>query len=367
MRIIVKVLASLAAVVMLLIAVVLVRSHRTFDAPYPNITASFDPAVIQRGRYIAYGAGHCVNCHTNKAEQDDVLAGKQLPMAGGLEFELPVGTFYTPNLTPDRETGIGRYSDQELARVLRYGVMPDNRAALPFMDFHDLSDEDLTALISFLRSQPAVRRPNAPHAINFLGKAVLAFLIEPAGPARPVLKTSPAMEATVERGEYLATSVATCAECHTKRNPIDGSYVAAKFSGGGVLPIAGDDNRVLVTPNLTPSPSGRITDWDEDRFVGRFDAGVGIPGTHMPWRQFASMTDADKRAIYRYLRTLPPSDNDPGPSVQPKKALNDRERRKAIAAATPESVDPSIATARAFAEPRPASQTARAGRKAGIR
>lgn len=361
-----KVLASLAAVVMVLIVVVLVRSHRTFDAPYPNITASYDPAVIERGRYIAYGAGHCVNCHTSKAEEQDVLAGKQPLMAGGLKFELPVGTFYTPNLTPDRETGIGRWSDQELARVIRYGVMPDARAALPFMDFHDLSDEDLTALISFLRSQRPVRRAVPPHRINFLGKAVMAFVIKPIGPSRPVMRTSPAMQPTIARGEYLATSVATCAECHTKRNPIDGSYVAAKFSGGGILPIAGDNDRVLVTPNLTPSPAGRITDWDEDRFVGRFDAGVGIVGTHMPWRQFASMSEADKRAIYRYLRTLPPSDNDPGPSVQSKRAMNERERREAIAAATPQSVDPSTAIARAFAAPPPASQTAQARRKADI-
>jgi hypothetical protein len=252
--------------------------------------------------------------------------GKRPPLAGGLSFDLPVGKFYTPNLTPDRETGIGRFSDQELARVIRYGVMPDNKAALPFMDFHDLSDEDLTALISFLRSQPAVRRHIPPHRSNFLGKAVLAFVIKPQGPSHPVIRTSPPMAPTVERGQYLATSVATCSECHTKRNPVDGSYVAAKFSGGGILPIAGDKEHVLVTPNLTPSKTGRITDWDEERFVGRFNAGVGIVGTHMPWPQFASMTDTDKRAIYRYLRTLPPSDNDPGPSVQLRKDLNKRER-----------------------------------------
>jgi mono/diheme cytochrome c family protein len=345
MRIALKLLAGFAAVVMVLIAVVLVRYQRTFDAPYPDIHASFDPKVIDRGRYIAYGAGHCVNCHTSHAEAKDVLAGKQPPMAGGLSFDLPVGIFYTPNLTPDRTTGIGRFSDQELARVIRYGVMPDNKAALPFMEFHDLSDEDLTAIISFLRSQPAVRREIPDNRFNFLGKAVMAFVIKPAGPSHPVIRNSPPMEATVARGQYLATSVATCSECHTKRNPVDGSYVAAKFSGGGVLPIEGDNEHVLVTPNLTPSKWGRITDWDEERFVGRLNAGVGIVGTHMPWAQFASMTDTDKRAIYRYLRTLPPSDNDPGPSVQSKKELKKRRR------------DPH----------RPAPQTAQARRKADIR
>lgn len=124
---------------------------------------------------------------------------------------------------------------------------------------------------------------------------------------------------------------------------------------------------MLVTPNLTPSPTGRITtDWDEDRFVGRFDAGRHSGHTHA-LAQFASMSDADKRAIYRYLRTLPPSDIDPGPSVESKRARNERERREAIAAATRQSVDPSTAIARAFAAHPPASQTAQARRKADIR
>ena len=337
MRIALKLLASLAALVMVLIVVVLVRSKRTFDAPYPDIHASFDPQVIERGRYIAYGAGHCVNCHTSNKELKDVEAGKQPPMAGGHVFEIPPGTFYTPNLTPDRETGIGRYSDQELARVIRYGVMPDNRAAIPFMEFHDLSDEDLVALISYLRSQPAIRRAVPPHRLNFLGKAVMAFLIKPAGPSHPVIRNSPPMGATLARGQYLATSVATCAECHTRRNEVDGSYVAPKFSGGGTMDIPGDREHLLVTPNLTPSRTGRITDWDEERFVGRFNAGVGIQGTHMPWRQFASMSDADKRAIYRYLRTLPPTENETGPSVQSKKEIAQRARQKSIALATPET------------------------------
>jgi len=337
MRIALKLLASLAALVMVLIVIVLVRSQRTFDAAYPDIHASFDPQVIERGRYIAYGAGHCVNCHTSGKESKDVAEGKQPPMAGGRVFDLPVGTIYTPNLTPDRVTGIGRYSDQELARVIRYGVMQDNRAAIPFMEFHDLSDEDLIALISYLRSQPAVRRAVPPHRFNFLGKAVLAFLIKPSGPSHPVIRRSPPMEATVERGQYLATSVATCAECHTKRNGIDGSYVAPRFSGGGTMDIAGDQEHLLVTPNLTPSRTGRITEWDEERFVGRFNAGVGIQGTHMPWRQFASMSDTDKRAIYRYLRTLPPIDNETGGSVQTKKEIAQRERQKTIALAIPET------------------------------
>lgn len=312
-----RVFAGLAVLVGLFALVVLVRANRKFDAPYPEIHASKDPAVIARGAYIVYGAGHCVNCHTSKAEKEKVRAGERIPLAGGLEFRFPLGSFYTPNLTPDRETGIGRRTDAQLARMIRHGVRADGKAALPFMQFQNLSEEDLVAVISFLRSQPPVRRAVPDHRTTFIGKAVMAFLIKPEGPSAPILKSTPAEAPTVERGDYVVNRVAVCWECHTKRNPLDGSFVNAKFSGGAEFGL--DDERVIVTPNLTPSKVGRITSWDEEQFVGRFGVGMGIEGTHMPWRQFQAMSDADKRAIYRYLRTLPPSDHDPGPSVQARK------------------------------------------------
>jgi mono/diheme cytochrome c family protein len=310
--------AVLAGLALILVIVVLVRADRRFDAPYPEIRASNDPKLIARGASIVYGPGHCVNCHTTNAESKLVAKGAVLPLAGGHEFRLPLGTVRTPNLTPDPETGIGRRTDAEIARVLRYSVMPDGRAALPFMEYHNLSDEDLTALISFLRAQKPVRREVRPHYFNLIGKAVLAFAIKPIGPKSTPPKTTPPEAPTVERGAYVATAVATCAECHTKRNPIDGSFVTARFSGGMEFRVP-KSNKVIVSPNLTPSKYGRITSWSEEQFVGRFGAGVGIPHTHMPWRQFQRMSETDVRAVYRYLRTLPPSDHNPGPSVQERK------------------------------------------------
>ena len=151
---------------------VVARENRTFDAPYPDIHASKDPAVIERGRYLVTGPAHCTGCHGAVGHTD-----AKPHLVGGLTFDLPVGTIYARNITPDKQTGIGRYTDPEIARVLRYGVYPTGRAVLPFMPFADLSDDDLTAVISYLRSRPAIDHYVPPSDFNVIGRAAKAFLI----------------------------------------------------------------------------------------------------------------------------------------------------------------------------------------------
>ena len=318
-----KIVRRIALVLLVLIVgfviTVLVRWDRTFDVPLPDIHASTDSAVIARGRYLAYGPAHCAYCH-NTAETAAALdRGEQPPLSGGLVFHLPVGTFRTPNLTPDSATGIGAVSDGQLARMVRDGVRRDGRAAVPFMNYHTLSDADLTALISFLRSQPPVSHRVPSHDVNFLGKAVMAFVIKPIGPASPPPAESPPPGPTVERGAYLVGAVAECADCHTERSMVDGHFTGPRLAGGTGLPSDVDPSVVLVPPNLTPEPrTGRIASWTEDQFVARFHQGRLIPQTPMPWNAFARMTDDDLRAIYRYLRTVPPVEHDPGPSLRRK-------------------------------------------------
>jgi mono/diheme cytochrome c family protein len=325
MKRVVKVLTVTASVVALialvLVTVVLVRWNRTFEAPYPKITASKDPKVIARGRYIAYGPGHCAACHTDSSKHKALDEGQLVPLSGGLVFELPLGKFYTPNLTPHPTAGIGRRKDAEIARILRYGVRADGRAALPFMEFHDMSDDDLQAVISFLRSQPQVNQINPQHSFTLMGKAIMAFVIKPIGPKSAPPAVAPAEAPTVERGQYIANNVAGCVSCHTKRSPVDGSYTGPRFAGGMVMDNEATPGTILVTPNLTPDPrTGRIASWPEEQFVGRFGAGVGIPGTHMPWKMYQKMSPTDVQAVYRYLRSLQPIENATGPSVQPKDA-----------------------------------------------
>jgi mono/diheme cytochrome c family protein len=232
----------------LLVAVTAARQQRRFEAPFPDIRASTDPAVIERGRYIVEGAGHCSDCHGSQAKRTD---GSPVTLSGGREYKLPIGVVRIPNITPDRETGIGRYSDREIARILRYGVRPDGTALLPFMPFTDLSDTDLTALISYLRTQTPVVHEVAPHERNLLGRIAYAYLVEPVGPSAPLRRSVPAAP-TPEYGRYLANSVANCAGCHTARDLRTGAFTGPRFAGGGVFESKTDPKRTFVTPNLTP-------------------------------------------------------------------------------------------------------------------
>lgn len=322
MRRIWKVAGAVAAVplcgAVVLGATVQARWDRTFDAPEAALQASTDPDVIAQGRYLAYGPAHCALCHSRQELWPAIEAGEEPAIAGGGVFVLPFGTFHSPNLTPDAETGIGRYTDAQLVRMLRHGIRPDGRVALPFMEFQNLSDADVVAIISFLRSQEPVHNRVPDHEVNAVGRAIYAFLLRPRGPEGTPPSAAPLEEATIERGDYLVNNVANCAGCHSQRNEMDGSYSGPRLAGGYWMPMDDDASRAYVTPNLTPDPeTGAIHGWSEERFVERFRAGRVFASSHMPWGSFSKMSDTDLRAIYRYLNSVEPVHHVTGPSIQP--------------------------------------------------
>jgi mono/diheme cytochrome c family protein len=309
--------AVLVVLALGLVALVEARWQRTYDAPYPAVQASHDAAVIARGEYIVRGLSPCAECHTPQEDIPRVASGQPVALRGGHLWALPIGRLYSPNLTPDPETGIGGVSDAALARVLRYGVRPDGRVALPFMEFHDASDEDLEAIVSYLRAQPPVRHPVPDHQPNLLGKAVLAFKMTPVGPTSTPRRTSPPVAPTVERGKYLAAGLAGCVGCHTARSDRDGSFLGPAFAGGSTMHAVDGSDRTFVTPNLTPDErTGHISRWTEEAFVTRFRLGSLAPGSPMPWVTYRNMKEEDVRAVYRYLRSLAPVDRDNGPVVR---------------------------------------------------
>ena len=277
---------------------VMSRQNLKFDSPYPDVKSSTDSAVIARGKELVFGPAHCADCHSTANADSLISLGQDVALTGGFEFDMPIGKMYTKNITPDSVTGIGRYTDAQIARALRYGVGPDGRALFDFMPFHNTSDEDLTAIISYLRAQKPVRKEVPEHTFNTLGKVIKAFMIKPVGPDGEV-PVAVKKDSTAEYGKYLAIAVSNCSGCHTKRDMMTGAFTGELFAGG--LEIEG-----LITPNLTTDSSSRIFTWDQQRFISRFREGKKIPQSPMPWNSFKRMSDGDLIAIYKYLKTLKP-------------------------------------------------------------
>lgn len=294
----------LLLIIITLVVTVALRQDLKYDAAYPPIKASTDSAVLARGKYLVYGPAHCADCHAPMEKHEDVNKGLEVPLSGGIVFQLPIGNIYPPNITPDMETGIGKLTDGDVARALRYGVGHDGRAMVNFMPFHNTSDEDLTAIISYIRTIPAVSHKTETNTYNMMGKFVKAFFIKPVGPEGEVPK-SVKPDSTVEYGRYLAYSVANCRGCHTERDMKTGDYIGKDFAGGFELESPIDKKTIFHTPNISPDPkTGHMYSWTEDQFLKRFRQGKLIPQSPMPWGPFSRMSDMEIKAIYRFLRTV---------------------------------------------------------------
>src|SRR5262245_43177440 len=162
-KILLVLVGLLVLVIVACVVFVATRQNLKFDPPYPAVAASTDSAVIARGHYVVRTVVNCASCHGDTTQHAAYMEGADIPLSGGFHWDIPPGTIYARNITPDAETGIGSFSDGAVARALRYGVGHDGRALLPFMEMQGLSDEDLVAVVSYLRSQPPVRNPVPMH------------------------------------------------------------------------------------------------------------------------------------------------------------------------------------------------------------
>ena len=316
-----KILIAVGAVLVVIIVggagFVSARQNLRFDStPYPDVAASTDSAVIERGRYIVRVVAPCAGCHGDPSQRASYASGADVPLVGGFTFDIPPGQFRTRNLTADAETGLGNVSDKAIARALRFGVGHDGRALLPFMEMQGLADDDLRAVVSYLRTQPAVRNPVPPHHYNLLGKVIRATVLsKPVGPSATPLAQSP-RGASIETGRYLVESVALCWSCHTERSQMTGALTGPRFGGTTGFKESDDLTHTWSPPNITSDPeTGRLGKLSEDQFVARFRQGRVIPGSPMPWQAFSRMNEEDLRAIYRYLKSVPAVKRDMGPPV----------------------------------------------------
>ena len=288
----------LLAIILGITAITAARQNVKYNAPYPSIKASKDSASIARGKHLMISVAHCTDCHSKFNADSMLILGQDPVLHGGIAFDLPVGTIYSANITSDSIYGIGRYSDAEIARALRYGVHPDGTAVYDFMPFHNLSDSDLTDILSYLRTQKPVASKKPDNQLNLAGKLVKAFLIKPVGPSENIEATVKP-DTTAAYGKYLVMNVGNCRGCHTIRT-LSGEYTGELMAGGS--PMAHD----IVPPNLTPDSTGRIFGWTQEMFVKRFRMGKLNPLSEMPWESFKRMNDGELKAIFKYLHTIKP-------------------------------------------------------------
>ena len=294
---------TLVSLIFLVTVAVAMKQNEKYAAPYPDIKASSDSAVINRGRHLVFSSAHCASCHGGSNSDSLLQMGIEPSLSGGYHFDLGIGNIYARNITSDKETGIGNLTDAEIARTLYYGVGSDGRAMFDFMPFHNVSESDMQAIISYLRTQKPVKNKVPPNNYNTMGKIVKAFLLKPTGPSGSIPKKI-APDTSAQYGGYLINYVANCSGCHTQRDMMTGAYIGAHLAGGNEFDEKGTK---FITPNLTTDSSSRIFGWSFDNFRKRFRMGKLVANTPMPWNSYKRMTDDELKAIYNYLQTVKPA------------------------------------------------------------
>ncbi len=252
---------------------------------------------IERGKYLVNGVLRCFTCHS---PLDSSLPGrppvKGKEGSGGLFFEKDSFHIYAPNITPDKKTGAGTWTDDMFVRAIREGVGHDGRALtrMPYEAYSNLSDEDLASVIVYLRSIPPVSNKMPGRYLSAAteerlqndGRKAIGFVPQPDS-------------AVISKGRYLIT-IGECEGCHTgwyARNP-------GVFGGGNIIYRSAKDS--ICSPNITPDGTG-IGTWDDETFIRIIRTGkAGMLSWVMPWTGYRNMSDQDLSATLAALKTLTP-------------------------------------------------------------
>ena len=257
-------------------------------------------ADAKRGEYLAR-VGDCVACHT-------VRGGE--PFSGGLELATPFGTLISPNITPDGETGIGKWTADDFWNAIHFGKAPDGSLyypAFPYPNYTRITRTDADNIFAYLRSVKAVRKQNRPHAMSFpynqrnllIGWRALYFEAESYVP-------TPNETTEWNRGAYLVQGLGHCDACHTGRNILGATRKGDPFAGG-VMPV-----QEWYAPSLTSNRESGLGQWDIDDIVNLLRTGVSKRGAvYGPMAQVVNdslqyLTEGDARAMAIYLKSLVP-------------------------------------------------------------
>lgn len=262
------------------------RNNWKYEVQVAPITVPTDAQSVARGKHLATIL-ICTNCHTEN-------------MGGKVEFEIPgMLSIPTPNLTSGAGGVAAAYTDEDWVRAIRHGIGHDGRALfiMPSKAYTSLSDEDLGAIIAYLKSLPAVDSTLPERKIELVAQLMTGAGMFPPYSVEQIDHASPRPPApppgvTAAYGEYLSR---TCTECH-----------GASLNGAPF----GPPGQEIVTPNLTPG--GEISIWSEGEFIKFMRTGATRSGRtvsdDMPWQNYGVMTDDELRALWLYLQSLPASE-----------------------------------------------------------
>lgn len=312
MKKILKILGILIGLIALIIiagaSYVSIKGIPTYEAKSPEIKIEADSTMIAEGKRLASLV--CHNCHMN---QSGLLEGK-------LMEDLPpeFGKAWAPNITQHEKYGAGRYTDGELAYLLRTGIKRDGSYAPPWMvKFPHLSDYDLHSVIAYLRSeQPELKPSNKQQPAcepSFLAKFLCYVAFKPLPyPEAPIMAPDPADK--VAYGKYLATAKLDCYGCHSPsfetQNIMEPEKTPGYFSGGNAMPnLSGE---IIYTRNLTMDKATGLGNWTEEQFIKAMKYGQrdNAPSLRYPMPPYAVVTDEEASSIWAYLQTVPVIEHD---------------------------------------------------------
>lgn len=268
-----------------------------------SLAAAAPSRLVSHGGYIFAAAG-CAACHTDVKNKGKLLAG-------GAALKTPFGTFYGPNITPDPEHGIGRWSDGQFIRALRDGVSPAGEhyfPVFPYTAFSQMTDADMRALKAYIFTLAPVSTPSRAHDVRapFSWRAlqvVWKWLYFTPGPYRADAGRSTEWN----RGAYLVRALVHCAECHTPRNRLGGLDHDRWLGGADDFPD-GDGS-----PNITPDRETGIGKWSADEIALYLEDGEDPTGDYagslmadVIEHSTGRLSAGDRAAIVTYLRALSP-------------------------------------------------------------
>jgi mono/diheme cytochrome c family protein len=260
---------------------------------------------LTNGAYI-FTAGGCTSCHAAPGAKGE----DKLKLAGGVALATPFGKFHVPNISPDREHGIGGWTTAEFVTAMKHGVGRNGEhlyPAFPYSSYQRMRIEDLIDLKGYLDTLPAVATSAPPHELPFpfnirrgLGLWKLLYV------DGTTLEPDPEKSAELNRGAYLVRGPGHCGECHSPRNFMGGIIESRAYSGG---PAPEGNGKI---PNITPDPETGIGNWSEDEIVELFTTGftpdfdsVGGAMAEVQ-RNLAELTPEDRKAMAVFLKSLPP-------------------------------------------------------------